>query len=391
MDEREISRSASDLIGLVACALHNTAPDETAAGMDFDAVYRLAQSHSLTAIACMGLENGNAFAQCSPELVRKWKEAKEKAIRKNLILDSERQKILTELEKNGIWYMPLKGVVLKDLYPRLGMRQMADNDILFDASRKEEIRPLFEKLGFICSSIGKSYHDCYKKPPVTEFEMHRDLFFDGRFPAWAEKYKTVKSRLIADPGKEYGFHFSDEDFYVYITAHAYKHFANGGTGLRTLVDFYVYNWKKGAALNWEYIHSELESMGLADYERSSRRLAEKLFCVPNSDAVRELNEEEKELLSYYLGSGTYGTMTNKLNKAVTKIQDDGKPIRKSVKVKYVFSRLFPGMEWYRAYHPYVYRHPWLIPFFTIYRIVIRPFGQKRKRLLKELRAVLRLH
>ena len=36
-------------------------------------------------------------------------------------------------------------------------------------------------------------------------------------------------------------HFTDEDFYVFIVAHEYKHFADlGGTGIRNLVDRYVY-------------------------------------------------------------------------------------------------------------------------------------------------------
>lgn len=37
--------------------------------------------------------------------------------------------------------------------------------------------------------------------------------------------------------------FNDDlnDAYVYIVAHAYKHFIFSGTGIRTLIDLYVYN------------------------------------------------------------------------------------------------------------------------------------------------------
>lgn len=392
MEETNISRSAGDLIYLVACALHNTAPEEAVtAGMDFDALYSLAQNHSLAAIACMGLEKGNALSHCSPELARKWREAKEKAIRKNLILDSERQKLLSELEKNGIWYMPLKGAVLKDLYPKLGMREMADHDILFDASRAEEVRQLFEKQGYVCQSFGVNHHDNYQKPPVMEFEMHRTLFDAGELSGGEEKYQDVKSRLLPSPGTEYGLRFSDEDFYVYIIAHAYKHFAKHGIGLRTLVDYYVYNRKKGAALNWEYVHSELEDMGLADYEGSSRQLANKLFSVPEPKALRDLSEEEKELLDLYLGSGASGSMSVWAMHRIKDMQEDGKPIRKRTKVKYLFSRIFPGRKKLQRSHPFLYRNPWCIPFYWGYRIVHMLFRQGGKRHFRELRMILRLH
>ena len=53
-------------------------------------------------------------------------------MRKALLFDAERKGILDFMEQRGIWYLPLKGVVLKDYYPAVGMRQMSDNDILYD-------------------------------------------------------------------------------------------------------------------------------------------------------------------------------------------------------------------------------------------------------------------
>ena len=68
----------------------------------------------------------------------KFRTAKEKASRKNIFLDAGRKKLFSFCEENGIWYMPLKGSVLKELYPDFSMRQMADNDILFDAGYQQK-------------------------------------------------------------------------------------------------------------------------------------------------------------------------------------------------------------------------------------------------------------
>ena len=66
-------------------------------------------------------------------------QAYNKAVRKNVILDVERTAIFEEFERKGIWYMPLKGSILKELYPENGMREMADNDVLYDAKNNEKL------------------------------------------------------------------------------------------------------------------------------------------------------------------------------------------------------------------------------------------------------------
>ncbi len=375
------------IIYLIACALHDVRPDAAVvADIDLEALFRLAKAHSLTAIVCMGLEKGGAFDSAPEETSKKWKDAKDKAIRKNMLLDAARQKILDEMERAGIWYLPLKGCVIKDLYPKFGMRQMADNDILYDSSRLEDLKRIFMRQGYSWQAPKGSIHDHFEKPPVYNFEMHRVLFSQKAHPDWDEKYSTVKNMCIPDEGKQYGFHLSDEDFYAYIVAHAYKHFSVSGTGLRTLVDFYVYNLKKGGGMNWDYVNSELKSLGIADYERESRRLADKLFADPKPDFSGSLTEDEARLLEYYLGSGTYGTVANLVSKRMTDIQADGRPIRGGTRLKYVLSRLFPGRQWCRDTYPFFYKYPVLLPALWVYRI-FRGLIKRRKHIVGEIRAV----
>lgn len=84
----------------------------------------------------------------SRDCKQKFIEAKSKAIRKNILLDTEREKIFEFLEQNKIWYMPLKGVILKELYPKIGMRQMSDNDILFDETYRKDIVRFMKNKGY---------------------------------------------------------------------------------------------------------------------------------------------------------------------------------------------------------------------------------------------------
>ena len=83
--------------------------------MDLSQFFTGAETHSLTTMAAYDLESDGIYDHA-------FEEAKNKVIRKNILLDVEREKILSKFEKSGIRYIPLKGTILKDYYPQIGMR-----------------------------------------------------------------------------------------------------------------------------------------------------------------------------------------------------------------------------------------------------------------------------
>ena len=144
------------------------------------------------------------------------------------------------------------------------------------------------------------------KPPIYNFEMHTSLFGQYSGGAWYGYYKNIKERLSADEGTSFRYHFTDEDFYLYMTAHTYKHYSHSGVGLRSLADAYVFTEAKGKTMNWEYLKREAEKMGIADFEEHSRVLAKKLFSSPVWPQQAGLTKEEEAMLSYFAGSGEIG-------------------------------------------------------------------------------------
>lgn len=359
------------IIYIIACALHKEVPDvQYIADVNLSEMYVLAQRHTLTAIVCMGLEACKALDVADGDIAAKWREARDKAIRKNMLMDAERSKIFAKLEQAGIWYMPLKGSVLQGLYPKYGMRQMADNDILIEAECQMLVKDIMVSLGFEAVSVGKRNHDVYEKPPIYNFEMHTSLFSAGYLSEWHEYYKQMKGRLIKDEKNAYGYHFSDEDFYVYMMAHAYKHYDGSGTGLRTLVDTYVYLSVKGDSMNWDYIYGQAQKLGIVDYVKDSNALAQRLFLEPlQTDKLFELlSEKEQEQLAFYAGAGTYGNLKISVEKSFQKIQQGDRAIWVA-KCRYLWNRLCPDRDWFQKNKPFVYRHKWMIPFYLCFRLV----------------------
>lgn len=383
-----MEKTSELLIYLMACSLQGTKPEEALlANIDMEALLRLAKAHSVSAMVCMALEQTDAFQHAAETTRLKWLDAKNKAVRKNMLLDAERHQLEKEFAEHGIWYMPLKGSILKDWYPKFGMREMADNDILFDASKRKEVKAIFQGRGYTVKGYNKGNHDEYEKPPIYNFEMHVSLF-PGTYKKLTEQYENVKEHLLPVDGTAYQFAFTPEDFYVFVLAHAHKHYSYSGTGIRTLADIYIMNQKLGGTMNWEYVDSELRGLGIFSYERESRELAQKLFGIAELPTKANLSEAEQQMLAYYLGASTYGTIENRTLNQMQKLQPDGGAITAHTKRKYLLSRIFPGREWCKACAPTVYKYPVLLPFFWVWRLAVK--GVKRRDIAKqELEAIKR--
>ena len=149
---------------------------------------------------------------------------------------------------------------------------------------------------------GENNDDDYIKPPLSNFEMHRALFGERHDQKLFEYYRNVKKRLLKDEGNQYGYHFNPEDFYIFMIAHEHKHYSTGGTGLRSLLDTYVFLQKN--TLDTECVEAETAKLGIEYYEQMNRSLAQKLF----SKNGEKLTAGEEKMLDYIISSGTYGTL-----------------------------------------------------------------------------------
>ena len=373
-------------------------------------LFQMSAKHSIDALIGMTLK------QAGVVLPKYWEESMVKAVRKVLLFDAERKKLCAWMDREHIWYLPLKGIVLKEYYPSIGMRQMSDNDILFDADAWERVEKHMLSEGYETESVGRRHHDVYRKAPVYNFEMHRSLYSKRDNERWVEYYSDIKNRLLSDQSEvvcnavhgasenttanqtesanggnsSCGYHMSDEDFYIYITSHAYKHYSKSGTGIRTLLDFYAYLKAKEESLDFDYIRTECRKLGIRDFEKRSRRLCWKVFSSQQIyDRVsfeQSLSADEMEMLKYYLSSGVYGTFERMVESRIEK-QKKTYGSGKLSKLTYYWHRVFPGMDLYEKY-PLLVKHRFLIPAYWFYRIVRLLFSKKRRNhMLREVKLV----
>ena len=354
MTKDEYRKVINEIVYLSGCVINDIVPDEKKfKDIDLDALYKIAEKHFLTAITGLALEKVGIYDN-------KFVQAKAKSVRKIAAMEIYKKQLFDKLEDEKIWYAQLKGTVIKELYPTFGIRQMSDFDILFDKAYAEKVKEIMLKLGFTCDHFGKGSHDVYFRPPVCNFEMHRQLFGETSKRELYLYYKDVKRRLIKNNDSNYGYKFSPDDLYIYITAHEYKHYISGGTGLRSLLDTYVIWQKLGESMNEGYIRKEVRKLGIEAFEKTNKSLALKLF----SGKPFSLSDKESKMFEYMVFSGVYGNMENHINNTVRR-NGDGK----KGKLLFLVKRIFLPMYIIKEYYPVFYKYKILIPFLFFYRIV----------------------
>ena len=288
-------------------------------------------------------------------------------VRKSLSFSEERKVLFAYLNEKEIDFLPLKGIIIKDYYLDEYTREFADNDILFDGKKDKLIKEFFIKRDYEVEQFKKSNHDVYQKKPFFNFEMHRALF--GETGDNAKIIAYFKDYLNKAPVKENKEHYlKDEDFYIYFTAHSYKHFHNSGCGIRTLIDYYLYLRNKN--LDFNYINQELGKLNLVDFSNQIIKLSNKIF---NDET---LNEDEEEMLLFITSSGTYGTLENSVDKGV----------KEHGKFKYFMSRIFPPYRFYKYAYPWAYKIGFLIPIAWICRS-FRILFKNPKKATRELKLI----
>ena len=366
MEKEQFKQYLREYVKLISLYLNNK--EDPSFVVDKERIsffYGLSKHHSLRAFLYQVLKSTKVDIE--QEYLDKVEQNYLFNVKKCLAFQEERKALYQFLNEEGISFLPLKGIIIKDYYPDPNSREFADNDILF-ANGDEKIKKYFVKRGYQVELFRRSNHDVYLKKPFYNFEMHCSLFGEtGDNEKIVEYFSNYLDKALVKENKEY--YLSKEDFYIYFTAHSYKHFNNSGCGIRTLIDYYLYLKKE--QLDFDYINKELDKLGLLDFSNRISSLSIKLFDN------QELNQEEEEMLLFIASSGTYGTLEHSVAKGV----------KEKGKFGYFMARVFPPYRFYKSAFPWAYKRPILIPFAWMARFfrVLFKNPKKAKTELKTIR------
>lgn len=320
--------------------------------VDVERLYRLAKSHSLEYLLSLAVEAG--MFEATEEEKKRLTKATHQQMYKAIVQDAESELINKTLNDAQIPHLFLKGSVMKKVYPDFTLRSMADLDILVPKKSLKPIRNLMKGLGYTCEHLGGN-HDVYHKKPFMNIEMHRAMIAESY--SMSQYYKNIWSSLLQEENS-YSYLMTNEDFYVYLIAHAIKHFQNGGTGVRSIIDLYLFK-KAYPNLNFDYVEQELKKLEISKLATYLMDLAECWF------GDQEATEEVAAIGEYIMRSGTYGSTEHSM---ITAGKLDSKLLFSS-KLGYFLRKAFPSVRTMKSIYPSLKYLIFLLPLYYVVRVI----------------------
>lgn len=317
----------------------------------------LSELQSLEVILFYGLEKLNVNIPL--EFANKVKTL----IYKSATQDAELETIKKVFNDNEVKFLPLKGSIIRKIYPSIDMRSMADIDILVEKSKFKLVKRLMLKNNYKLEHSGGN-HDSYFKLPFMNVEIHRNMIDESY--ELSKYYKNIWSKAILND--KYEYQLKREDYYIFMIAHAEKHFANSGCGIRVLIDIYLFLKEYGEQLDKKYIDDELRKINLYSFNKKIVNVSSEIFSG-------ELSNENKTIVDYMLSSGIYGNIENSsiINGFLNSDDID------SMKSKYIIRRIFPPYKIMVKRNPLIKKIPILLLWFWFVRILKGAFRYKKYR------------
>ena len=333
---------------------------------DYPHILRLAESHAVTGLLYPALKK---VLPSGEALLTSLKKQSFSSAAREGIQEKELARIFAACQEAGIPILPLKGCVIKALYPYPELRLMSDADLLIREGDGRKMRSLMEGLGFRFRKVDAGDTDVYVSPLSMNYEIHLDLEGEGFSPASRRFLKRLPDLAHAVREGSCILELPPEEHYVYILCHFIKHFIYGGVGVRQLADLFLcrHRWD----LRWERVRSLLEELELEAFHSSLEALWGHWFL---GEEATDLTEE---LGTYILKSGVFG---NEEQRAADRLLSQNK------EKSYVLSRLFPPYKTMKAYFPILKKLPILLPFAWVWR-AIRAVLFRRGKLNTELKAL----
>ncbi len=311
------------------------------------ALYQTSKAHDLTHLIADALFKNKLIEKQSPAGKAFLKQLQMAVFRYEQI-SYELKSICETLEEKKIAHMPLKGSVIRALYPQPWMRTSCDIDIYVQESDLEAAASaIVEKLGY--RNDGKDSHDMQMfAPSGVHLELHYDLIEDSIYPQFKKALSEIWGNAVPAREGGYTYQMTNEDFYFYHIAHTAKHFRNGGCGIRPFIDL----WYLEKALPYDREKTEklLSKCGLLKFTQAARKLVDVWLKSEEHD------ELSREMAAFVLSGGIYGTLENRIEVQASK----GRFV-------YFLSRVFPSYRILKNQYLILRKYPILYPFYIVRR------------------------
>lgn len=262
--------------------------------------------------------------------------------------------VLDEAMKKGIEVCILKGAAIASLYANPDYRISSDTDILIQKKDEKKMAKFLISKGYDVEKRDKNDHHMKAYHKIGGLlEIHISLYskltdkiiFEGR-DMYSEPWMLLKI------GEKELYTLGINDNFIYLTAHYIKHFLNGGSSIRQMMDLLLYMKKYESEIDFEKYNELMKKLRFNKLIESVILVGKNYFGIEITSVFDEETSCMEELLNDSERCGLFGNSSDKPTSVYNKVCERRKSVS-AFKLKYFLlfkteksflKRLFPSQK-----------------------------------------------
>lgn len=341
----------------------NEAGVDLPASFSYEKLYETAREHSVIPIIFQELYRLDpGWEKGSRESLESFKKSYISAVYLSSLQDFGVEELGEKLAEQGIEYIPVKGYVIKNLYPEPELRTMSDIDILIQEKDRLRADEILKNLGYERQGLGSNVWT-YKRGMVT-FEIHvnlagkkywNDVDYIGYFSGLFQKSHPIEDKTER--------RLTLEDHFLFLCFHLAKHLCSTGAGIRMILDIALYIKHYDKQMDWQYIWEEADKLQLRDFIENMLFICRSWFHVETAASSKKMDPRTQAIFEeYVLSGGVFGFEREDSIRRLRKgIREEGSNRSLWVKLRALLYLAFPDREHMKDFLPELEDHPALLP------------------------------
>lgn len=350
------------IIELSRAAIFDDIPFEPEKNIDWNYIYKKSVDQNIVGLIAFAILK--LPKDIRPSNMDKWQLSMLQTINVMTKKNIEFLRILDELNKNLIFPLCLKGVVVKNYYPVPELRTMGDFDILIEKNERLKCEMVFKKMGYTL------------KRDTLFFEIDKDFIHGEVFFSLEDDFRKdpiywdikLKSNIITDLQKKT---LKPTYELAYSIVHASKHFTREGCGIRNLLDIVLMLKSNASKIDFNIVENICKSQSYEKIYYYMISAARIFYDIRISVDMKKINKNLlQDFVEYLLQYGIFGRPTdgNVLSQQVVRRERGN-----SSTLQRIF---FPPKEMIWHKYQYLKRNKFLLPIAWIHRFIVAVFIKK---------------
>ncbi|MBQ0066445.1 MAG: nucleotidyltransferase family protein [Firmicutes bacterium] len=340
--------------------------------------FRLASIQEVLPMICNSVFESSCIKN-NPKAFSSYKELAIQKVSSQIVRTSQFLDLYSYLEKRGLHPIIVKGLALRNIYPKSNFRTSCDEDILIQPEEKylyhealleygmsqldskEDIDTSFE-MSYIQESTGL-YIEAHQYLIPPESKAYGDL---------NKYFKDINIEYI-----EYNGHLIrtlDVTSHVFfLICHSFKHFLHSGFGIRQISDLVIFSSKYADCIDWGRIEAQSKDMNAFDFVRAMYKIGTNL--LPENNYLTYIKDwdiesiDDSSLLLDVLESGVHGASDiTRLHSSNITLNAVSSSKEQKKKKNSVFSSVFLPVNSLKGKYTYLESYPFLLPVAWIQRV-----------------------